>query len=123
MRYFHLLACGALLAALPALAQENLPPAPVSSSISGLARTTNTRQKPDADYTKKIRANTTDPMFLTELVDHLPASETVPTPQKTLGYIAGEAGHLRILTRGLLLVDQDIAVVAGELNRGASAVD
>src|SRR5438445_5816547 len=28
-------------------------------------------------------------MFLTELVDHVPASDRVPTPQKVLGYVAG----------------------------------
>src|SRR5262249_1576532 len=43
----------------------------------------------DEEYSKKIREYTTDPMFLTELVDHLPASDTVPSPQKVLGYVAG----------------------------------
>ena len=43
----------------------------------------------DKEYTSKIRQYTTDPMFLTELVDHLPASGEVPTPQKVLGYVAG----------------------------------
>ena len=43
----------------------------------------------DQDYSKKIREYTTDPQFLTDLVDHLPASEKVPTPQKFLGYISG----------------------------------
>ena len=35
-------------------------------------------QKIDEAYTAKIRQFTTEPFFLTELVDHLPASETVP---------------------------------------------
>ncbi len=48
----------------------------------------------DADYTAKIKQFTTDPMFSTELVDHLPASATVPTPEKILGYIAGAEKHL-----------------------------
>ena len=43
----------------------------------------------DEAYTKKIREYTTDPMFLTELVDHLPASARVPTPEKFLGYVVG----------------------------------
>ena len=43
----------------------------------------------DEDYTKKIREYTTQPYFLTELVDHLPASATVPTPAKILGHIVG----------------------------------
>ncbi len=48
----------------------------------------------DEGYTKKIREATTSPMFLTELVDHLPASPTVPTPEKFLGYIAGAENQL-----------------------------
>src|ERR1700678_1490077 len=40
-------------------------------------------------YTKKIREFTTEPFFLTNLVDHLPASATVPTPEKILGHIVG----------------------------------
>src|SRR5690349_3655176 len=51
-------------------------------------------QKLDADYTAKIKAATADPRILTELVDHLPASDKVPTPLKFLGYIPGEPGHM-----------------------------
>jgi len=43
----------------------------------------------DEGYTKKIREFTTEPFFLTDLVDHLPASKTVPTPEGFLGHIAG----------------------------------
>jgi hypothetical protein len=43
----------------------------------------------DEGYTKKIREYTTEPFFLTDLVDHLPASATVPTPEKILGHIVG----------------------------------
>jgi hypothetical protein len=43
----------------------------------------------DQEYSKKIREYTTDPQFLTDLVDHLPASGKVPTPQKFLGYVSG----------------------------------
>ncbi len=39
-------------------------------------------QKIDAEYTAKIKEHTQDPRILTELVDHLPASATVPTPLK-----------------------------------------
>jgi len=46
-------------------------------------------QKLDTGYTDKIKQYTTEPFFLTELVDHLPASDTVPTPEKVLGYIIG----------------------------------
>src|ERR1700731_1466578 len=48
----------------------------------------------DKEYTAKIREFTTDPMFLTELVDHLPASGKVPTPQKVIGYVAGTPDRL-----------------------------
>lgn len=46
-------------------------------------------QKNDADYSKKIQEYTTEIFFLTELVDHLPASDTVPTPAKILGDVIG----------------------------------
>src|SRR5579864_8922903 len=46
-------------------------------------------QRLDSGYTAKIKQYTTEPFFLTELVDHLPASDTVPTPEKTLGYVIG----------------------------------
>ncbi|HEU4939124.1 MAG TPA: M14 family zinc carboxypeptidase [Vicinamibacterales bacterium] len=50
--------------------------------------------KLDADYTAKIKAATADPRILTELVDHMPASDKVPSPLKFFGYIPGEPGHL-----------------------------
>jgi hypothetical protein len=57
---------------------------PVAASAQGV----------DEEYTKKIREYTVDPAFLTELVDHLPASDKVPTPLKVLGYIAGAPDRL-----------------------------
>jgi hypothetical protein len=51
-------------------------------------------QANDADYTAKIREYTTEPYFSTPLVDHLPASATVPTPEKILGYIIGTPNKL-----------------------------
>jgi hypothetical protein len=48
----------------------------------------------DAEYTRLIRQFTTGPEFSTEMVDHLPASDRVPTPLKFLGYIAGAENHL-----------------------------
>ena len=51
-------------------------------------------QKIDAVYTEKIKAATADPRILTELVDHLPASDKVPSPLKFLGYVPGEPGHM-----------------------------
>jgi hypothetical protein len=46
-------------------------------------------QAVDEAYTAAIRRYTTDPQFISPLVDYLPASTTVPTPMKTLGVIAG----------------------------------
>ena len=51
-------------------------------------------QKNDEGYTAKIRQYTTEPFFLTELVDHLPASDSVPTPEKVLGYAIGTPNKL-----------------------------
>jgi hypothetical protein len=53
-----------------------------------------TPQRNDDEYTKQIKQYTTGPQFTTELVDHLPASATVPSPLKVNGYIAGADGHL-----------------------------
>src|SRR5712672_3128507 len=48
----------------------------------------------DEEYTKKIREYTTEPFFLSPLVDYLPASSTVPTPKAVLGDIAGARNNL-----------------------------
>src|SRR6476469_1662154 len=51
-------------------------------------------QRNDAAYTAKIKEYLTDPRISTELVDHLPASDKVPTPLKFLGRIIGTPGEL-----------------------------
>ncbi|MEJ7810729.1 MAG: M14 family zinc carboxypeptidase [Gemmatimonadaceae bacterium] len=51
-------------------------------------------QANDEEYTRKIREYLQDPRITTELVDHLPASSTVPTPLKFLGRIVGTPGEL-----------------------------
>jgi hypothetical protein len=48
----------------------------------------------NADYSAKIKEYTTDPKFLTELVDHLPASAKIPAPDKALGFVPGEPGKV-----------------------------
>ena len=48
----------------------------------------------DEEYTRKIREYTTEPFFLSPLVDYLPASRTVPTPKVVLGDIAGAPNKL-----------------------------
>jgi hypothetical protein len=51
-------------------------------------------QKNDEEYTKRILENTPDKRILTELVDHMPVSATVPSPLKFLGYVPGENSRL-----------------------------
>ena len=64
------------------------------------AGTTRTRaqapapQSVDEEYTKLIRQHLQDERITTELVDHLPASDTVPTPLKFFGRIVGTPGEL-----------------------------
>lgn len=52
------------------------------------------QQAVDAEYTAKIKEYLQDPRITTELVDHLPASATVPTPLKFHGRIVGTPGEL-----------------------------
>ena len=62
------------LPALPAKAQTAIAPGTTSN---------------DDGYTKQIREYTTEPFFTTNLVDHLPASSTIPSPEKILDHIIG----------------------------------
>ncbi len=48
----------------------------------------------DEEYTKKIKEYTTEPFFLSPLVDYMPARAGVPTPKAVLGDIAGAPGKL-----------------------------
>ncbi|MBI3492246.1 MAG: hypothetical protein HY047_10765 [Acidobacteria bacterium] len=48
----------------------------------------------DEEYTKLIKQNLQDARITTELVDHLPASNTVPSPLKFLGRAVGTPGEL-----------------------------
>jgi hypothetical protein len=61
--------------------------ATAQSSKGAFARDPN--QPVDPFYTSKIQRYTTDPSFLSPLVATLPASKTVPTPEKVLGDVAG----------------------------------
>ncbi len=51
-------------------------------------------QPVDQEYTRKIKEYLRDSRITTELVDHLPASNTVPSPLKFLGRIIGTPGEL-----------------------------
>ncbi|HEY0199857.1 MAG TPA: M14 family zinc carboxypeptidase [Rhodanobacter sp.] len=48
----------------------------------------------DQAYTSQILKFTTDPSFDSPLTDYLPASASVPTPEKVLGHIAGAPDYL-----------------------------
>ncbi|PYT04655.1 MAG: hypothetical protein DMF60_14615, partial [Acidobacteria bacterium] len=50
--------------------------------------------KINEEYSAKIKEYTTEKYFLTELVDHLPASDKVPSPDKVLGYVVGTPNKL-----------------------------
>lgn len=70
--------------------------------LCGFVSAQNTKNKPtqpqpqanDKEYTDSIVKNTTEKFFLTELIDHLPASATVPSPMKVLGYPIGTPDKL-----------------------------
>jgi hypothetical protein len=52
------------------------------------------KQAVDEAYTAKIKKYTTEPAFTSPLVEYLPASKTVPTPEVVLGDVAGAPGIL-----------------------------
>ncbi len=64
---------------------KTAPPAPAAAAQP---------QKLDEEYTKLIKEYLQDPRITTELVDHMPASDTVPSPLKFLGRIPGKPGEL-----------------------------
>lgn len=52
------------------------------------------QQKMDEEYAKLIKKYTTDSSYLNDMIDHLPASSTVPSPLDFFGTIAGAADTL-----------------------------
>src|SRR5713101_2727906 len=76
MRARHVLAA-LLLASIPSLSAQKSEP-----------------QKIDEQYTTLIRQHLQDPRITTELVDHLPASDVVPSPLKFFGRVVGTPGEL-----------------------------
>jgi hypothetical protein len=91
--------CPAILTAQATSASAG---SPIAASVSAGSSTTAPLLKPgrdpmqpiDSAYTKKIHEYTTEPFFLSPLVDYLPASATVPTPKAVLGDIAGAKDNL-----------------------------
>src|ERR1700751_4263061 len=68
--------------------------APYAPADGQTAPARDPKQPVDAAYTEKIHKYTTQPYFTSPLVDYLPASKTVPTPQTVLGDISGAPGIL-----------------------------
>src|SRR5262245_2939142 len=78
----------------------------LSGALIALTGSTGTMQSPanpyardpkqpvDEAYTRKLKEYTTETFFTSPLVDYLPASKSVPTPQAVLGDIAGAPGKL-----------------------------
>src|SRR5689334_15735330 len=66
-----------------ALAQDQ----PKTSETSTSDRPSSSTKTASAIYAEKVKEYTTESYFMTELVDHLPISDTVPSPYKILGYV------------------------------------
>jgi hypothetical protein len=86
MKSFACFSAAALFAGLIAL--------PLSAGSGDTAPARDPKQPIDEAYTKKIQQYTTEPFFTSPLVDYLPASKTVPTPEAVLGDVAGAPGIL-----------------------------
>jgi len=76
-----------VLAVSPASAQNKKKPVAAPSAAAQ-------PQKIDEEYTRLIKEYLQDARITTELVDHMPASDTVPSPLKFLGRIPGKPGEL-----------------------------
>ena len=75
----------------PAAYQQPAPPAQQTHSLQAPAPTRH-RVALDTGYARLVREATTDPRFLPQAVATLPASESVPSPLKFFGSIAGAPG-------------------------------
>src|ERR1700687_215227 len=67
-------------------------PAPASADETAPAR--DPKQPINEAYTAKIKKYTTAPLFTSPLVDYLPASKNVPSPDAVLGNVSGAPGIL-----------------------------
>ena len=82
------LVCGALMSVML------LSGAASARGADETAPTRDAKQAVDEAYSAKIKKYTTDPSFTSPLVEYLPASKTVPTPEVVLGDVAGAPGIL-----------------------------
>jgi uncharacterized membrane protein YgcG len=88
-RTYALVIAGVMLAVLTATSRAADPP-----QKKDKAKAAAPASKINEEYTAKIKEYTTEKYFLTELVDHLPASDKVPSPDKVLGYVVGTPNKL-----------------------------
>ena len=51
-------------------------------------------QRQDEDFAKSVKEWTTQPFYMSPLVDHLPRVQGIPTPKDVLGYHVGAPGKL-----------------------------
>ncbi len=96
---FVVFAAGSALAQTDARSNANAEPASSGSSTAAKNTPINpkytTPKSPlDTAYGAKIAEYTTEKYFMTELVDHLPLSDKVPSPEKVLGYAVGTPNKL-----------------------------
>src|SRR6266568_7357206 len=83
----------AALGFFPALVLILAPPA-ARAADGETAPARDPKQAVDEAYTAKIQKYTTAPYFTSPLVNYLPASKNVPTPEAVLGDVAGAPGVL-----------------------------
>ena len=69
-----------------------IPPGVKGDGETSLGR--DMKQPVDEAYTAKMKKYTTEPFFTSPLVNYLPASKNVPTPETVLGDVAGAPGIL-----------------------------
>jgi hypothetical protein len=67
---------------------------PAASAADETAPARDPKQAVNEAYTAKIKKYTTAPVFASPLVDYLPASKNVPTPEIVLGDVSGAPGIL-----------------------------
>src|SRR6185369_15252624 len=90
------LSCGLVIACamLAALTATSRAAGPATQRRAKAKTAATAASKINEDYSAKIKEYTTEKYFLTELVDHLPASDKVPSPDKVLGYAIGTPNKL-----------------------------
>ena len=70
-------------------------PAKLTSADLALAKPgRDPNQALDEEYTAGIKKYTTEPFFLSPVIDYMPAMKGVPTPKAVLGDVAGAEGKL-----------------------------